>query len=133
MPRRRKSTRKNPSTTVLLGGGAALLAVAVGAWWWMRGRTPDDRLLVEGEAGSEGGGKRKFSPSVLKGAARIRPGVKALAAMQSPLRAAAQSTPAADTSASAGGIDQSQRGVGPSGPPPGAGSSSSYFYIPPTR
>jgi hypothetical protein len=131
--KRSRKPRKNPSTVVLVGGGAALLAAAVGAWWWMRSRTPDDRILLE----EEGGGKRKFSPAKLQGAARIRPGVKALAAMQSPTQGAgqgaAQSTPAADTSASAGGIDQSQRGVAPSGPPPGAGSSSSYFYIPPTR
>jgi hypothetical protein len=128
--KRSRKHRKNPSTVVLVGGGAALLAVAVGAWWWMRSRAPDDRILLdgEGEGESEAGGKRKFSPAKLQGAARIRPGVKALAAMQSPTQGAT-----ADAAPVSGGIDPSQRGVAPSGPPPGAGSSSSYFYIPPTR
>ena len=132
--KRSRKPRKNPSTVVLVGGGAALLAAAVGAWWWMRSRAPDDRILPEGEGEgeSEAGGKRKFSPAKLQGAARIRPGVKALAAMQSPTQGAAQAA-TADAAPVSGGIDPSQRGVAPSGPPPGAGSSSSYFYIPPTR
>ena len=136
--KRSRKHRKNPSTVILVGGGAALLAVAVGAWWWMRSRAPDDRILLvgEGEGESEAGGKRKFSPAKLQGAARIRPGVKALAAMQLPAQGAVQGAAqgaTADAAPVSGGIDQSQRGVAPSGPPPGAGSSSSYFYIPPTR
>lgn len=123
MPTRRKNVRKNPSTVVLVGGGAALLAVAVGAWWWMRSRTADERILLEGEeeGGSTVTGARKFSPAKLKGALKVRPSLKAIAAAQS----AASGSATADTTVSGPAL------VGAMAPtPPGP---SSYFYVPPTR
>jgi len=121
MPTRRKNVRKNPSTVVLVGGGAALLAVAVGAWWWMRSRAPDDRILLEGDGEGGGKGKGKFSPAKLKGALKVRPSLKAIAAAQG----AASGSAAGDTTVPGPAL------VGAMAPtPPGP---SSYFYTPPTR
>jgi hypothetical protein len=116
MPTRRKNARKNPSTTLLVGGGVAALAVAVAAWWWFRGRSPDDRLLLEG--GSKG--KGKFSPEAMKNAIKVRPSLKALSG-----QGAASGSATGETTVPGPAL------VGVMPPtPPGA---SSYFYTPPTR